>query len=188
MRFRLCYNRRGWGTRANQAEEGYIMDANELVYAKGVLLRLAQAARSDFALAEQVRELILQTGILDIFGQGDGLNPFDMLDAGGDALLRSRLGTLSLAQLKQIVVARGLDPEKTSGRWRSPARFVDLIVARAVEQWQQLSLARIAAAPTMRMATPSAPFGPDAAAPTPEAEPEADAQLNKIASAAAWML
>jgi hypothetical protein len=65
---------------------------------------------------------------------------------------------------------------------------VDLIVARAVEQWQQLSLARSAAAPTMRMTTPSAPFGPDAAAPIPEAEPEADAQLNKIASAAAWML
>ena len=165
------------------------MDAEELVYAKGVLLRLAQAARTDYALAQQVRELILSTSILDIFGQGDGLNPFDLLDAGGEDLLRARLGTLSLAQLKHIVVARTFDPEKTTGRWRSPARFVDLIVKQANEQWQQISQSRVAAIPTMRISAPSAPPVP----PMPdvvEAGPDADtdSQLSRITAAASWML
>lgn len=152
------------------------MDANELIYAKGVLIRLTQAARSDFALAQQVRELILLSGILDLFGAGADLNLFDLLDAGGVDLLRSRLGQLSLAQLKQIIADRAYDPDKTSARWRSPARFVDLIATKAAEQWQQVTLTRIATAPTQRI-TPGDPALPGNAS-----------QPNDPAAAAAWML
>lgn len=152
------------------------MDANELIYAKGVLIRLAQAARGDFALTQQARELILQSGILDLFGSGADLNLFDLLDAGGAELLRSRLAQLTLPQLKQIIVSRGYDPDKTSARWRSPARFVDLIANKATDQWQQLTLTRIATAPTQRIA------------PGEPALPNNTLQPNDPAAAAAWML
>lgn len=156
------------------------MDANELIYAKGVLIRLAHAARSDFALAQQVREIVLLSGVLELFGADEDLNLFDLLEAGGTELLRARLGQLDLAHLKRIVTARGYDPDKTSARWRNPARFVDLIAARADEQWQQLTLTRIATAPTQRI-TPG-----DALA-VVAAEGDAE-QASDPAAGAAWML
>ncbi|HEY7833240.1 MAG TPA: hypothetical protein VIG30_06700 [Ktedonobacterales bacterium] len=156
------------------------MEANELVYAKGVLIRLAHAARSDFALAQQVREIVLVSGILDLFGVSEDLNLFDLLEAGGDELLRARLGQLDVAHLKRIVAARGYDPEKTSARWRSPARFVEMIAVKASEQWQQLTLTRIVTAPTQRI-TPGDALA--VAAAEAAAEPDADP-----AAGAAWML
>ena len=156
------------------------MDANELVYAKGVLIRLAHAARSDFALAQQVRELVLLSGILDIFGAGEDLNVFDVIEAGGPELLRSRLGQMTVPQLKQIIAARAYDPDKTSVRWRSPARFVDLIATKAAEQWDQLTLARVASAPTQRIT----PAGALAA----QSNGHRDEQDDDPAAGAAWML
>lgn len=160
------------------------MEANELIYAKGVLIRLAHAARSDFALAQQVREIVLLSGVLELFGAEEDLNLFDLLDAGGDELLRARLGQLDLAHLKRIVAARGYDPDKASARWRSPARFVELVATKASEQWQQLSLARITTTPTQRIA-PTAPL----AAVTADSDIESDtAPADDPAAAAAWML
>ena len=167
------------------------VDANELIYAKGVLIRLALAAKSDYALAQQVRELVLLSGILDLFGAGEDTNLFDIMEAGGADLLRARMGQMTVPQLKQIIAVRAYDPEKTTARWRSSTRFVDLIAAKASEQWEQLTLARVASAPTQRIA------GSDAVAVQRYAqrnhqdhqdnEPDSEAD-NDPAAGAAWML
>jgi hypothetical protein len=117
--------------------EAIYVDSNELVYARGVLVRLAQAAHDDRELARHVRELVTQTGILQVFRLDGALNLAEIVQAGGPELLRAQLDGMGLAELKQIVAANQLDPEKTSARWRSSARFVDLIVARAAERFEQ---------------------------------------------------
>ncbi|GAC1447594.1 MAG: hypothetical protein PVSMB4_03330 [Ktedonobacterales bacterium] len=114
------------------------MDSNEMLYAKGVLIRLAQAARGDRELARAVRDLVKESGILHVFSVDEEPNLFELLEAGGVELLRTQLGELSLAQLKQIVTDHQYDPEKASARWRSTGRFVDLIVARAQAQWERV--------------------------------------------------
>lgn len=118
------------------------MDTNELVYAKGVLVRLAQAASEDQELAKHVRELVMETGILRVFGESDATRPLELLAAGGEALLRERLGTLTPAELRKIVAANGYDPDKATPRWRSTARFVDLIATKALEQQRETELAQ----------------------------------------------
>jgi hypothetical protein len=143
------------------------VDPNELIYAKGVLLRLAQAARSDRELAREVRELIKSTGILQVFGVDEMPSLIELLEAGGVTLLRERLNELTLAELKQVVEANRYDPEKTSTRWRTAARFVDLIVGRAVEQWEQID----------RDLVERQQVVPDAAPEPP-----------RVASGASWML
>lgn len=107
-----------------------------MLYAKGVLIRLAQAARGDRALAREVRDLVMQSGILSVFAIDEEPNLFELLEAGGVELLRAQLGELTLAQLKQIIADHQYDAQKASARWRSPARFIDLIVSRAQEQWE----------------------------------------------------
>ena len=114
--------------------EAMCVDSNELLYARGVLTRLAQAAQTDPVLVPQIREMVTQTGILQIFGQSDELDVVGLLRAGGEKALRARLADLSLAELKQIVASNQYDREKASARWRSPARYVDLIVSRASSQ------------------------------------------------------
>jgi hypothetical protein len=120
------------------------VDSNELIYARGVLIRLANAARSEPQLAPQIRELVVQTGILEVFGEGEQLNVLDLLQAGGEPLLRARLGELTLAQLKQMVAANQYDPDKTASRWRSTAKVIDLIVTRAHEDKEREALAQLA--------------------------------------------
>lgn len=139
------------------------MDSNELLYARGVLIRLAVAARTEPELAPQIRELVIQTGILKIFGEGERLNVAEVLEAGGEALLRTRLGELTLAQLKQMVAAQQFDPEKASSRWRSSAKFIDLIVTRAREQKERDDVARLAMDQPTVVLTPEQP--PAATAP-----------------------
>lgn len=110
------------------------METNELFFAKGVLLRLAQAAREDRALAPAIRELVVQSGILHVFGDGPALDPLAVLDAGGEGLLRARLGQLALTDLRKIVAANAFDSDGSTTRWRSPGRFAELIVTRASAQ------------------------------------------------------
>lgn len=101
------------------------------------IYQIANAARDDAAVRVAVRDAILDSGLFDAFGSGETLDVVDILDAGGEDALRARLSALSLADLRGIVRANKYDPERESARWRSVARFVDLIVERAKVQLEQ---------------------------------------------------
>lgn len=101
------------------------------------IYQIANAASDDAAVRAAVREAILDSGLFDVFGSGETLDVVDILDAGGEDALRARLSALSLADLRGIVRANKYDPERESARWRSAARFVDLIVERAKVQLEQ---------------------------------------------------
>ncbi len=101
------------------------------------IYQIANAARDDAAVRVAVRDAILDSGLFDVFGSGETLDVVDILDAGGEDALRARLNALSLADLRGIVRANKYDPERESARWRSAARFVDLIVERAKVQLEQ---------------------------------------------------
>ncbi|HEX5570255.1 MAG TPA: hypothetical protein VFX31_02650, partial [Ktedonobacterales bacterium] len=68
---------------------------------------------------------------------GETLDVVDILDAGGEDALRARLSPLGLADLRGIVRANSFDPDRESVRWRSAARFIDLIVERTKVQLEQ---------------------------------------------------
>lgn len=93
--------------------------------------RAAAAAQADPTAAQQVRDALARSGLLEVFGGGETLDVIDLLDAGGEDALRARLRELPLAQLRQIIAAHQYDPEKESARWRSASKLSDLIVARA---------------------------------------------------------
>ncbi|MGH2500940.1 MAG: hypothetical protein ACRDID_00340 [Ktedonobacterales bacterium] len=99
--------------------------------------QIASAARADDATRVAVREAILDSGLFDVFGSGETLDVIDILDAGGEDALRARLSPLGLAELRALVRANTFDPERESARWRSAARFIDLIVERAKAQLEQ---------------------------------------------------
>ncbi|HZC07889.1 MAG TPA: hypothetical protein VE338_19790 [Ktedonobacterales bacterium] len=101
------------------------------------IYQIASAARDDAAVRSAVREAIVDSGLFDVFGSGETLDVVDILDAGGEDALRARLSPLGLADLRGIVRANKYDPERESARWRSAARFVDLIVERAKVQLEQ---------------------------------------------------
>jgi hypothetical protein len=46
----------------------------------------------------------------------------------GEATLRSRLGELTLEQLKDVVADYGMDPGKLVLKWKTPERIIDRIV------------------------------------------------------------
>ncbi|HEV2238719.1 MAG TPA: hypothetical protein VGR57_18825 [Ktedonobacterales bacterium] len=119
------------------------MDPNELLNTQSALMRLARAAREDREVARQIRQLIIESGILQVFGEGENLNLLDTLEAGGGALLRTRLAALSVAQLKHLVTVYQFDAEKATVRWRSASRLVEFITAQAVEMWQQMDRERV---------------------------------------------
>jgi hypothetical protein len=119
------------------------VDPNELLMTQSALMRLARAAREDHEVARQIRQLIIESGILQVFGEGENLNVLDMLEAGGAALLRSRLETLTVAQLKHLVTVYQFDAEKATTRWRSTGRLVEFITAQAVEMWEQMDRERV---------------------------------------------
>ena len=102
-----------------------------------MIYQIASAAREDDATRAAVRDAIVESGLFDVFGSGETLDVVDILDAGGEDALRARLSPLSLAELRGIVRANKYDPERESARWRSAARFVDLIVERAKTQLEQ---------------------------------------------------
>lgn len=101
------------------------------------IYQIANAARDDATVRAAVRDAIIESGLFDVFGSGETLNVVDILDAGGEDALRARLSPLSLAELRGIVRANKYDPERESARWRSAARFIDLIVERAKVQLEQ---------------------------------------------------
>jgi hypothetical protein len=96
--------------------------------------RLAAVANADPTTADQLRDALAESGLLDVYGAGSSLDVLDLLDAGGEAALRTRLRSLSVPQLREVIAAHQFDPEKQSSRWRSAARLIDLIVARALDQ------------------------------------------------------
>lgn len=102
-----------------------------------LIYQIASAARADDAMRVAVREAILDSGLFDVFGSGETLDVIDILDAGGEDALRARLSPLGLAELRALVRANTFDPERESARWRSTARFIDLIVERAKVQLEQ---------------------------------------------------
>jgi len=56
------------------------------------------------------------------------LDPY-VLYLEGESALRSRLDTLSVDQLKDIVAERGMDGAKLAMKWKSADRLIELIVA-----------------------------------------------------------
>lgn len=99
--------------------------------------RIATAAKADEEMANQVREALAASGLLEVFGAGETLDVVDLLDVGGEDALRARLRQLKLSDLRHIVSARQYDPENESMRWRSANKFIDLIVAHARQQLEE---------------------------------------------------
>ena len=110
------------------------MDAQQVQQMVELFKRMAERAKADPEVAVHVRDALLESGILDVFGSRNALDVVELLDMGGENILRVRLREMSLAELKQLVSANGYDPEKETARWRSPAKFIDLIVTRAQAQ------------------------------------------------------
>src|SRR5579862_9538783 len=96
--------------------------------------QIASMALADPTIAGQVREALVASGILGVFGVGATTDVVDLLDTAGESGLRAYLRQMSLAQLRELTRARGYDPEKTSARWRSAGKFIDLIVAGAQKE------------------------------------------------------
>ena len=101
------------------------------------LRRIAEAARANPELAAATRDAVFESGLFDIFGANERMNPVDVLDTGGEDALRAHLATLDLAPLRAIVRAHGYDPERETTRWRSAPRFIDLIIEKAKIQLEQ---------------------------------------------------
>jgi hypothetical protein len=99
-----------------------------------IFRRVAVAARQDAETARQVRDSIAESGLLDVFGAGETLDVVDLLDAGGEEVLRARLKDLPLAQLRGIIAAHEYDAAKETARWRSTAKLIDFIVRHASQQ------------------------------------------------------
>ena len=110
------------------------MNSHDVEQMNILFKRVADAAKGDATVADQVRDALARSGLLEVFGAGDTLDVVDLLDAGGEDALRARLKESSLAELKQIVTANKYDEEKESARWRNTNKFIDLIVACAQKQ------------------------------------------------------
>ncbi|HEX6799401.1 MAG TPA: hypothetical protein VF116_16960 [Ktedonobacterales bacterium] len=113
------------------------MDLHDVEQITDLFARLAAAAKDDPRLAAQVRDALAESGLLAIFGSGESLDVVDLLDAGGEDALRARLEQMTLSELKSIVAVRGYDADKETARWRSPKKFVELIVERAAAQLEK---------------------------------------------------
>jgi hypothetical protein len=95
---------------------------------------VARTARTDPSAARQVREALVESGLLAIFSTADASDLLDLLESGGEGALRSRLETLTAGQLRDVIAAHNLDPESASARWRQTSKLIDLIVSRARAQ------------------------------------------------------
>ena len=107
------------------------MDAQETQQITETFRRIAQAALADPTLAPLVRDALVESGLLSVFGVGAAVDLLDLLDSGGAEGLRAYLRGMSLAQLREIVQTRHYDLDKATARWRSVNKFVELIVTRA---------------------------------------------------------
>ena len=140
------------------------VDPNDLLNTQSALMRLARATREDHELARQIRQLIIESGILHVFGEGENLNLLDTLEAGGAALLRSRLEALTVPQLKHLITVYQFDAEKSTTRWRSAPRLVEFIAAQAVDMWEQMDRERVLREEAISGAVPQQPAVPAGAA------------------------
>lgn len=102
-----------------------------------VIHQIANAARTDAAVAAVVRQAILDARLFEVFGVDDKLDVIDIIEAGGAAALRARLAGLTVAELRAIIQANDFDPARETSRWRSTARFIELIVSRAEAQFER---------------------------------------------------
>jgi hypothetical protein len=55
----------------------------------------------------------------------------------GEHILRARLATLSIEQLKDIVAQFGMDPGKLVVKWKTPDRIIERIVETSVSRAQK---------------------------------------------------
>lgn len=113
------------------------MQAGDIEHLTDIFTQITEAAKANPTVAERVRAALAESGILSVFGAGDTLDVVDLLDAGGEEALRTRLRQMTLSDLKSIVAIRNYDPNKETARWRSPNKFIDLIVSHASEQLEQ---------------------------------------------------
>ncbi len=75
------------------SESGDILvDAHDVEQMTSLFTRIADAAKSDRSVADQVRDALARSGLLEVFGTAAALDVVDLLDAGGEAALRARLG------------------------------------------------------------------------------------------------
>src|SRR5579863_3151964 len=107
------------------------MDARDTRQITETFRQIAEAALADPTLAHQVRDALVESGLLGVFGVGATFDILDLLDTGGVEGLRAYLRVMTLAQLREIVQTRHYDPDKTTVRWRSVNKFVELIVIHA---------------------------------------------------------
>lgn len=110
------------------------MDAHDVEQMTQLFTRIAESARTDATIANQVREALVQSGLLDVFGSGPKFDVVELLDLGGEHILRMRLRQMTIAELKELVGANNYDPDKETARWRSQNKFVELIVSKAQQQ------------------------------------------------------
>jgi hypothetical protein len=110
------------------------VDAHDVEQMTILFTRVAGAAKADPRVAEQVREALASSGLLQVFGTAATLDVVDLLDVGGELALRARLGQLTLAELKQIINSHNYDEAKETTRWRSANKCIDLIVQRTQQQ------------------------------------------------------
>ena len=110
------------------------MDAHDVEQMTILFTRVAEAAKADPRVAEQVREALASSGLLQVFGTADTLDVVDLLDVGGETALRARLHQLTVMELKQIINTHNYDEAKETTRWRSANKCIDLIVNRTQER------------------------------------------------------
>ena len=59
-----------------------------------------------------------------------GIDPFEILRAGGEVALRERLEALDVRELKLIITRHSLDTTRSAQKWRDKQRLVSFIVDR----------------------------------------------------------
>lgn len=110
------------------------MDAHDVEQMTQLFTRIAENARTDSTIANQVREALVQSGLLDVLSGGPKFDVVELLDLGGEHILKMRLRQMTLAELKELVSTNNYDPDKQTARWRSQNKFVELIVSKAQQQ------------------------------------------------------
>lgn len=134
---------RVWLTRHGVPPEGRCdVEEHQLQQVKETFRHLALRATHDPVTAQQLRDALAESGLLDVFGEGPALDVIDLLDAGGEETLRARLSGMTAADLRKVIAARNYDPNKETARWRSVARLTDFIVAQAWEESERLDQAQ----------------------------------------------
>lgn len=114
------------------------MEAFELRQVTESFRQLASRAAHDQVTAHQLRDALAESGLLAVFGEGPALDVVDLLDAGGEDVLRARLKELPVADLRAVIVARNWDPARETARWRSVAKFTDFIVTHAQQDLERM--------------------------------------------------